>query len=243
MYFGVVKKVKSFLVNEKRLRLHYELVGKSMKDSKIVWLASYPRSGNTYLRTILWQCFGLRSISVYPNDLGGNKLLEDYVGHIEREQNKPLPFLENDIPLVKTHENNKDDYPAIYIIRDGRAACVSLWQFYKGNISLDAVIAGQHRFGTWSSHVLSWNPWERPNTLLLRYEDMRDNLPAVLNTISEFLKRDILTSTVPDRNAIARVDGQWVKAKKSWRSELTGDQLKRFNQINKSTLRKAGYLD
>jgi len=33
-----------------------------------VWLASYPRSGNTYLRAILWTCFGLRSASVYADD-------------------------------------------------------------------------------------------------------------------------------------------------------------------------------
>ena len=49
----------------------------------VVWLASYPRSGNTFLRTILWQCFGLRSASIYPKDLGSKKALEDYVGHIE----------------------------------------------------------------------------------------------------------------------------------------------------------------
>ena len=51
---------------------------------RIVWVASYPRSGNTMLRTVLWHCLGLRTASVYPNDLGGNKDLEDYVGHIER---------------------------------------------------------------------------------------------------------------------------------------------------------------
>jgi len=45
-----------------------------MNQKDIIWLASYPRSGNTYLRTMLWHCFGLRSASIYPNDLGGNKL-------------------------------------------------------------------------------------------------------------------------------------------------------------------------
>ena len=54
-----------------------------MNDNAFIWLASYPRSGNTFLRTILWHCFGLRSASVYPQDLGGNRALEGYVGHIE----------------------------------------------------------------------------------------------------------------------------------------------------------------
>ena len=66
-----------------------------MNDMKMVWLASYPRSGNTFLRTILWQCFGLRSASYYRDDLGGNKELEEYVGHIERVPNNEISFPEN----------------------------------------------------------------------------------------------------------------------------------------------------
>jgi len=31
----------------------------------MIWLASYPRSGNTLLRVILKHCFGLSSQSVY----------------------------------------------------------------------------------------------------------------------------------------------------------------------------------
>ena len=214
-----------------------------MKDLNIIWLASYPRSGNTFLRTILWQCFGLRSASVYPDDLGGNRNLEEYVGHIERGPDKQIRFPENGLPLVKTHEYSKDSNPAIYIIRDGRAACVSLWKFYKESIPLEAIIEGQSRFSTWSNHVQSWNPWDRPNTLLLEYEDMINNLPAILNSVSDFLKRDVINKSLPDRNTIAGVDGRWVKTKNSWKSNLSGNLLKRFNQLNKDTLIKAGYLD
>ncbi len=49
-----------------------------MKNPQVIWLASYPRSGNTLLRTVLYQCFGIQSASVYPNDLGGNKALQSY---------------------------------------------------------------------------------------------------------------------------------------------------------------------
>ena len=72
---------------------------------------------------------------------------------------------------------------------------------------------------------------------------MTDNLPTVLDSISTFLEQDIVSKNIPDRNTIAGVDGRWVKTKKSWRSELTGNLLKHFNQINKETLRKAGYLN
>ena len=36
-------------------------------------LSSYPRSGNTFLRTVLYQCFNLKSGSVYGDDLGEKK--------------------------------------------------------------------------------------------------------------------------------------------------------------------------
>lgn len=213
-----------------------------MKDTNIIWLASYPRSGNTFLRTILWHSFGLRSASIYPNDLGNNKKLEEYVGHIEHGPDMQRSLQENGVPLVKTHEYAKDNNPAIYVIRDGRAACVSLWKFYNGNIPLEAVIEGRHRFGTWSNHVQSWSPWTRPETLLLEYEELVNNLPKALRSISDFLKKEIIKENIPARNTIAKSDGRWVKTKTSWKSELSGAHLKRFMQINKDILKKSGYI-
>lgn len=214
-----------------------------MNDAELVWLASYPRSGNTFLRTILWQCFALRSASIYPTDLGGNRKLEEYVGHIEHGPDAQIRFPENGIPLFKTHEHAEDKNTAIYVIRDGRAASVSLWRFYDGSLPLEDIIEGRHRFGTWSDHVRSWNPWERPNTLLLRYEDMRENLAGVLTVISKFLGRNILRESIVDRDTIVKQDGRWVRSESDWRSDLSGVLLERFNEINKDMLTRAGYLD
>jgi hypothetical protein len=214
-----------------------------MKNHDMVWLASYPRSGNTFLRTILWQCFALHSGSMYPNDLEGNKVLESYVGHIEQGPGKEIRFPAGAIPLIKTHEQPRDSRRAIYVIRDGRAATASLWNFYKKSISLEAIIEGRTPFGTWSAHVSAWNPLERPDTLLLRYEDMKADLPHVLNRISEFIHCDIVKTSIPDRNAIAGQDGQWVRRESDWRSVLSGASLDRFMQINQEIMSRFGYLD
>ncbi len=213
-----------------------------MDIEDFVWLASYPRSGNTYLRTILRHAFGLRSASIYPNDLGGNKELEEYIGHIEHNPRLQEQLQETGIPLIKTHELANDTRPAIYVIRDGRAACVSLWEFYNRTIPMEAVIEGRHRFGTWADHVKSWDPWARPNTLLLKYEQLRDDLPIALNAIGEFLKMEIRATDIPDRNTIASADGKWVRKKTNWRAELKGANLKRFVKINKDILKQTGYL-
>lgn len=213
----------------------------TINNMKFVWLASYPRSGNTFLRTILWHCFDLPSASVYPNDLKGNKDLEEYVGHIEQGPNGEIPFLENCIPLIKTHKHPTNDYPAIYVVRDGRAASVSLWKFYDWDLSLDAVIEGRHKYGTWSSHVHSWSPDTRPHTLLLKYEDMVSDLPATLNRISFFLERDILKKKIPKRETIAGADGRWVKKKSDWRTEISDELMERFTEINGEMLKRMGY--
>jgi hypothetical protein len=218
--------------------------GAAMKLNNLVWLASYPRSGNTLLRQILWHCFGLRSASVYKNDLGGNTALEEYVGHIEHNPNMHKQLEKYGVSLIKTHRlvEQNSNTPAIYVIRDGRAACVSLWKFFDGFIPLDAVIEGQHTFGTWSDHVMSWDPWNRQNTLLLEYENLSNDLPKTLKSISSFLKKEIINSEIPARNQIAEIDGRWVRRKTSWRSELSGANLERFIEINKKTLKKAGYI-
>lgn len=213
-----------------------------IKRPNTVWLASYPRSGNSLLRTVLWQCFGLRSASVYPNDLGGNTELERYVGHIEHGPDRRIHFPENSLPLVKTHEHPTDKNPSIYIVRDGRAASVSLWQFYHEKLPLEAVIAGQHRFGTWSNHVAAWRPWERPNTLLVKYEEIISNLPRILEEISAFLECDILANRIANRDTVAGVDGRWVRSKSDWKLKISDVLLERFNEINGEMMQEMGYF-
>lgn len=213
-----------------------------MSPPGIVWLASYPRSGNTFLRTVLWHCFGLRSASVYPKDLGGNRALEEYVGHIEHGPHARKQLLESGISLIKTHEYPKDGNPAIYVIRDGRAACVSLWRFGQKVIPLEALIEGRHRFGAWADHVRAWQPRDRANTLLLTYEGLRDDLPGSLAKISRFLARPIVGERLPDRNAIAAMDGRWVRQESRWQTELEGKNLARFNEVSKDVLEAYGYL-
>jgi hypothetical protein len=206
-----------------------------------VWLASYPRSGNTLLRTILWHCFSLQSASIYRNDLGGNQALEAYVGHLEQGANNSVNFPENSIPLIKTHGLPQAAAPAIYIVRDGRAASASLWHFYNGEMALQDVIAGRHRFGTWCNHIEAWQPWSRPSTLLLKYEDLTAELPEALKQISHFLQREIINTVIPDREIISETDGRWVRKESQWQAVFTDEHLQQFNEINGAMMRKLGY--
>jgi hypothetical protein len=207
-----------------------------------IWLTSYPRSGNTLVRTILFQCFNLKSGSVYSNDLGGNTSLENYIGHIEQSENRSIAFPEGSLPIIKTHAYHKGNNKAIYVIRDGRAAAASLWEFTSPKVPMNNIIEGRHKFGKWCDHIESWNPLSRPNTLLLKYEDILNNLDSVLLQLSIFLERDITSYQLPSRDKIAGSDGKWVRKKTDWRNVLSGRDLKRFNEINQSFLDQFEYL-
>jgi len=200
---------------------------------RMIWLASWPRSGNTFLRTILWHCFGYKSSSVYPNDLAGNKPLEEYVGHIERATQNTMESSNHNIPsLVKTHEPPSDRNPAIYVVRDGRPACVSFWKFYNQSLPLTSVIAGQHRFGSWGQHIVRWNPLNRPRTLFLKYEEMLSDLQGTIEKIASYLNKDPIRNEIPPRENIAKVGGQHVKLKSDWTEVLTKEYLDLFWQVN-----------
>ena len=145
------------------------------------------------------------------------------------------------IPLIKTHETPKDETAAVYIVRDGRAACASLWEFYGRKLPMEAVISGQHRFGTWAHHLSAWRPWERPKTLLVKYEETLSDLPIILEKISKFLNREIINHKIPERDTVASVDGRWVRKKSDWRKSMTDEQLELFHKTNKSMMIKMDY--
>ena len=204
-----------------------------------IWLASYPRSGNTLMRAILYQCFGVSSTSVHVNDLGGLHDLERYVGHFETAGDcgcgtcTPL--------VVKTHHPPPDAGPAIYVVRDGRAAAVSLWEFYGRCKTLREVIAGGSHFGFWADHVEAWRPWARPRTLLVRYEDMTGDLPGVLAALGAFLGLPATSREAPSRAYMAAVGGRWVREFSDWRGCLDDRDLRLFRHLGGRTMARLGY--
>ncbi|MFY0692213.1 MAG: sulfotransferase domain-containing protein [Paracoccaceae bacterium] len=208
-----------------------------------IWLASYPRSGNTFLRTILNSCFGFKSGSIYPNDMAGNKALEAYVGHLEHSD-RSIRFPPGQPPLIKTHELDKNkNIKTIYTVRNGLDSVKSIYAFYNQQISLERISRGEFRFGTWANHVQSWAPWDRGNTLFLRYEDLTDEEKRddLLEQMAKFLGAEIKTRTIPPRDKIASSDGRFVRSLEAKRTELTEEQKQIFYEHNGKMMEFLGY--
>ncbi len=133
----------------------------------MIWLASFPRSGNTFFRNILFEVYGLESSTFHKDP--------DY--HLDEKYDA--------YPVVKTHllpaelEPASGSIPGVYIIRDGRDALCSMAHHRKDIIApgsdyyenLKAAILAEKGsfFGGWSENVRRWT--ERAS-LLIRYEDL-----------------------------------------------------------------------
>ncbi|MEL6866381.1 MAG: sulfotransferase domain-containing protein, partial [Bacteroidota bacterium] len=158
----------------------------------MIWLASFPRSGNTFFRNVLYEVYGLESSTFH------------------RDPQRDLDNRYSTFPVVKTHdlptliEPKSKDIKAVYIIRDGRDSLVSIAHHRKDiveqgsdfyNNLLEAILArnGSH-FGGWSENVRQWV--ERAD-LVVRFEDLiRDPLSQVERL------REIMDLPEPNRDKL-----------------------------------------
>lgn len=165
----------------------------------IVWLASYPRSGNTLFRTICRRCFGLCSHADEPVEYASEfRSNPDLIGHCEVSGDWDAFYrqasLSPDIHLVKTHRPPVDEQPYIYIVRDGRSAVLSFQKFNRTynhqDFSLTSLILGAGGYGGWSEHYQRWNGRDGIRRRVLRYEDLADISAETLKQVAEFIGFD-----------------------------------------------------
>lgn len=165
----------------------------------IIWLASYPRSGNTLLRIMIQNFFG---ISSYVDDKVSEVFLDTPVTDNAIVGHKNLPtswqeFYSNATKspekfFVKTHKIPIDDQPYIYIVRDGRMAIQSYRDYYLSffpdlNNNIFQLIMGDDYYGNWTTHYQSWNDRENINRLILHFEELVALPNEALTKIAQFL--------------------------------------------------------
>jgi hypothetical protein len=210
-----------------------------------VWLASYPRSGNTYLRSILWTCFGFQTGSIYPNDLRNDLTVSRQVGHFEGAAYGQFSVDSLRLPIIKTHEWPADNRKAIYIVRNGRDCCRSLLEFLHADgypyFDLEAIIAGQHVFGSWSDHFLAWDPEARPNTLFLRFEQLTGDFHGTLDQLASFLEVRPLYVVPPMLIATSDSGPRWLSPGSTRRKAMTRAQEALFDRLHGNVMARLAY--
>lgn len=149
----------------------------------MIWLASFPRSGNTFFRNVMFELYGLESYDYYP--VRGVKVRKDYTS----------------FPIVKTHllpwqiEPQDNSIPAIYLVRDGRDAVVSMahqrkdiiapGSDFRENLKMAIVAEYGGYFGGWSENC---RQWVQRSQLIIRYEDLISNTVATVERVRKLMQ-------------------------------------------------------
>jgi hypothetical protein len=202
-----------------------------------MWLASYPRSGNTFLRVLLNAGFGTKVASKYDEDYSA---FSDGFGQA-LGRSSPDRF-----NIVKTHDVELDDRPAIYIVRDGKASVVSYYHFcrrFELERSMESIVAGETPFGSWSDHFRGWRPDSRPNTLFLRFEDVIANPNESIDQLAAFLGTTPLGRFEDDFVTLQSTSTDFFRSGSNDlnRSELTIAQETLFDSLHGDVMRELGY--
>lgn len=169
----------------------------------VVWLASYPKSGNTYARMLLHNYrYGATSDTevVAERIPGIHSLLADNVAlKVEKDEKQ---IIKTHFCLTRKHPYFELTSGFIYILRDPRDVLLStaryvgatsnpeaLRQFAKTFIeNLGAPIWQEAKMGTWPEHVASWL-YQAPRIphIFVKYSDMRSDPASALTRMVKFL--------------------------------------------------------
>lgn len=206
----------------------------------IVWIASYPRSGNTLTRMILKYVFGYETYSKYndPYDIGADEKTMELVGHrmLDYPWSEAYQRMKQSdkIYFVKTHDIEDDGSKTIYIVRDGRSAIVSYWHYLKDyrkkELSLSDIISGFVPFGSWGGHLDEWNPLKRSDTLLIQFESLVNNPVKEIRRIKEFTGLKITGTWKNDFEYFHKINPYFFRAGhiEDGNDEINGDDLDLF---------------
>lgn len=236
-----------------------------------VFLASYPRSGNTWLRFLLFEAVSGRAAQFGEIDEKSSP-----AGHLGDHSHMP-EVLPGGGRLIKTHEAYRREYrKAVYLVRDPRDVILSEHRFVRWRGYYDrelpefvpVFLRGEvNGFGSWRDHVASWLESDlaaRGDLLIIRFEDLRADTEEWLRRIVGFLGLEVsgerLREIIHD-NSIARMREREDQARATvykdtdrrfrfvnqgavagWRSKLAPEVAERIETTWRQTLDRLGYL-
>lgn len=158
-----------------------------------VFIASFPKSGNTWTRFVLSHlfinCKHQLNFTNYDQYVPEPGLHDNYILDLKRPR------------LLKTHTlHSNEKKKAIYLIRDPRDVLVSYYFYLKKKLPKeysikDFIRDDRYSPNSWKNHVKSWENLE--NILIVRYEDLKKdpkkNFILIIDFIKEFnLDLDLL---------------------------------------------------
>ena len=284
---------------------------KNINNKKIIFIASYPKSGNTWLRSIIasllykpdgkFNFLDIKKISLLSQfrnfkNIKGYKLTEEKnLDFNWTSQNwilaqERINYTNKDIKFYKTHcvrgivNNNffTDESVClgfIYIVRDPRDVVVSLSKHMgiDKDLAINEMLYNQRRMAlfdkvyelvsTWKDNINSWMMFKNVPRLIIKYEDMINNIDSSILQIANFINNISSLNIKTDKNFLDSViqSTNFNKLQKmedqqkfdeatshsrffrkgiagGWKKELTRAQAELIEKELNINLKKLGYL-
>ena len=179
-----------------RILLQREWAGRNMTVfPDDVFLVSYPRSGNTWMRFLVGNL-------IWPDDPITFANIEARIPYVDLHSDRLLLSLPRP-RIFKSHESFFSRYQrVIYIVRDPRDVAISYYHYlvkYRELAEDSDLSAFVTRFipnetfeaqhGPWADHVMSWVEMRggQAGFLLVRYEDLIEDANREMGRVANFL--------------------------------------------------------
>jgi len=195
------------------------------------FLVSYPRSGTTWLRFLLFEALTGKDAEFGQT----RRAIPSLTKHHDAS-----PVLGRRGRLIQIHETFCDnDRRIIYAVRDPRSVAVSEYQWQQrmgldpgslGHFVAEFVKGRSNPWGAWDRHVSYWLNSEaaaRGHLHLVKFEDLRKDPESILTGILRFLDRDINDETISrvvQNNSVERMRRKEDEARtRGWRTSARSD--------------------
>ncbi|MEM9446968.1 MAG: sulfotransferase domain-containing protein [Cyanobacteria bacterium P01_E01_bin.6] len=151
-----------------------------------VYLVSYPKSGNTWVRFLVANLLNTNRESIVDFHT-----IEYFVPEVIR--NNDLINELNRPRIIKSHGCYIKYPKIIYIMRDGRDVYTSYYYYRRkrvlGNTTFREFLESEKHYPClWGEHINYWlDQISSSNLLLIRYEDLIENTSYLLQEIAKFI--------------------------------------------------------
>ncbi|XP_012287549.1 sulfotransferase family cytosolic 1B member 1 isoform X2 [Orussus abietinus] len=270
---------------------YYKTFSESIEHMEVrdddVWVCSFPKTGTTWTQEMVWCIandldFEAARRVLYERfpflETPGLHLREHVLDSVKYVEDLPSPrFVKTHLPFellprqIRTGEKRPK---IIYVARNAKDTCISyfhhckLLEGYRGTFEdFCALFLGKKLcYAPFFDHLLGfWKRRDDRNSLFLKYEDMKSDLPGVIGKTAEFLGKNLTQDQakvladhlsfasmkanpsvnyqevveVNKKFKLIETEGQFMRSGKvdQWKETMTSDAIDRFDEWTSQNLR------